>query len=294
MSGVRSMTGFGRSEASLGHGSVVCEVRSVNSRHLDVRVRLPRELAALEAPLRQAASAHFERGQVELAVRLPREGVFDAQVEIDRAAARSYSEAAAELRNELGLRDELSISALLSLPGVSRLREPELEAEAISTCVHQAAESACSSAVEMRRREGESLAEELRGRLSTVEAAVSQIEGRAEEVGRALRERLAKRVAALAPDLEIDPARLEQEALLYADRADVTEETVRMRSHCEQFRETLAGGGSIGRKLEFLLQEMGRETNTIGSKASDTPIARLVVELKTEQEKLREQVLNVE
>ncbi len=294
MSNPLSMTGFGRAEAAFEQGEIACEVRTVNSRHLETRIRLPRELAALENELKKRAASYFERGQVDVSVRLARESRASAAVEINEDLARSYAEAAERMRADLGLSNELSISSLLSLPGVSRLREPEIEADAIAAAAREATDAACAAAVEMRQTEGRALAEELSGRVGRIEDAVSQVEARAAEVRGAQRERFEKRLANLAPDVEIDAVRIEQEVVLYIDRMDVTEETVRLRSHCAQFRETLAEGGPIGRKLEFLLQEMGRETNTIGSKASDTTLARVVVDSKSELEKLREQVLNVE
>ncbi|MFI5315953.1 MAG: YicC/YloC family endoribonuclease [Myxococcota bacterium] len=287
----RSMTGFGRADGPDGIGA---EVRSVNSRHLEVRARLPRELAALESEVRGAASRHFERGQVEIAVRLPREGAFAPRLEIDLEAARSYARAAEELAHDLARPEELAVASLLALPGVSRMREPELETESLAAAVLETIERACAATVEMRAREGESLERELRGRLDRIEALLVAVEARVEVARAGLRERLEKRLAALAPALETDPARLEQEIVLQIDRMDVTEETVRLRSHLEQFRETLDAPGAVGRKLEFVLQEMGRETNTIGSKSADSELSRAVVALKTEQEKLREQVLNVE
>ncbi len=287
----RSMTGFGRAE---GPDGLAAEVRSVNSRHLEVRPRLPRELAALESEVRALAARHFERGQVEIAVRLPREGAFAPRLEIDLEAARSYARAAKELAHDLARPEELEVAALLALPGVSRMREPELETESLAPVVLAVIERACSAAVEMRTREGESLERELRGRLARIEALLEVVEARVELARAGVRERLEKRLAALAPALETDPARLEQEIVLQIDRMDVTEETVRLRSHLDQFRETLDAPGAVGRKLEFVLQEMGRETNTIGSKSADTELSRAVVALKTEQEKLREQILNLE
>jgi uncharacterized protein (TIGR00255 family) len=174
------------------------------------------------------------------------------------------------------------------------VREPELEVETLAPALLATIVSACAAAAEMRAREGESLLRELRGRLAGIEALVGQVEARAAAVLGGLRERLEQRLAALAPELETDPSRLEQEVVLYVDRQDVTEETVRLRSHLDQFAETLDASGAVGRKLEFVLQEMGRETNTLGSKSADAVLTRVVVELKTEQEKLREQVLNLE
>jgi len=285
------MTGFGRAEGADG---LAAEARSVNSRHLEVRARLPRELASLESDVRLVAGKYFERGQVEISVRLPREGAFAPRLEIDVEAARSYARAAKELAQDLASAEELGVSALLALPGVSRMREPEVEAESIAPALLAIIERACAAAAEMRAREGESLERELRGRLARIEALLLAVEARVEVVRSGVRERLEKRLAALAPALETDPARLEQEIVLQIDRMDVTEETVRLRSHLDQFRETLDAPGAVGRKLEFVLQEMGRETNTIGSKSADSELSRAVVALKTEQEKLREQVLNVE
>jgi uncharacterized protein (TIGR00255 family) len=285
------MTGFGRADGPLG---LTAEVRSVNSRHLEVRVRLPRELAALERDARATASRFFERGQVEVALRLPQEGELAPKLELDLDVARRYAQAATDLADSLRLPNDLSAARLLTLPGVARVREPELQAEALAPALLETIARACAAAIDMRIREGESLVRELRKRLGGIETLVGQVEARALVVLAGLRERLEKRLAALAPELETDPARLEQEVVLYVDRQDITEETVRLRSHLEQFSETLDAAGSVGRKLEFVLQEMGRETNTIGSKAGDAVLTRLVVELKTEQEKVREQVLNIE
>ena len=285
------MTGFGRADAPDG---LSAEVRGVNSRHLEVRARLPRELGALESEVRALAGRYFERGQIEISVRLPREGAFAPRLEIDLEAAKSYARAAKELAQGLSKPEELEVAALLALPGVSRMREPELEVESLAAAVLGTIERACAAALEMRTREGESLERELRGRLDAIEGLLKSVEARVELVRSGIRERLEKRLAALAPSLETDPARLEQEIVLQIDRMDVTEETVRLRSHLDQFRETLDAPGAVGRKLEFVLQEMGRETNTIGSKSADTELSRAVVALKTEQERLREQVLNVE
>jgi len=288
------MTGFGRAEAGWEGGSLGVEVKSVNSRHLDLRVRLPREFAALEAALREAAAPFFQRGQVEVALRIPGEGLAPPEVEIDVDAAAQYARAAEQLAESGAGSGAIPVHVLLSLPGVARLREAQLDPEGARAALVSAVEEACEAARDMRAREGRALAEELEQRLAGAESQVGEIEARAGEIRAGLRERLEKRLSQLAPELELAPGRVEQEVVIYADRMDVTEETVRLRSHIAQFRETLAESGSIGRKLEFLLQEMGREVNTIGSKAADVPVTRHVVELKTEFEKLREQTLNVE
>ncbi len=289
-----SMTGFGGGEAHAGKAVIQVEIRCLNSRHLDVRVRLPRELGSLEAEARSIAARFFRRGQVDVSVRLSREGELGPRVEVDFEAARQYAEAASRLRERLAIEDGIPVSALLALPGVARLRDPELDPEEAGSAVFEAIEAAGREAAAMRAREGATLERELRERLARVQDQIASIEARGQKTGERTRERLEKRLSSLGPNVEIDPGRLEQELLLYVDRMDITEELVRARSHCEQLGEILAAAGPHGRKLEFLLQELGRETNTIGSKAADAPITRIVVELKSELEKLREQVLNVE
>jgi uncharacterized protein (TIGR00255 family) len=292
---IRSMTGFGRGEATLGESGVVAaEVRTVNSRHLDLRLRVPRELATAEPELRVLLGRFFGRGQVDLLVRLPAEGALAPQIEIDAELARRYLRAARELGGADAAGPALRAGELLQLPGVVQAREQTLDLDRLLPAVCEAIEAASRAAAAMRAREGGALAGELGERLDRASRALESIEARAEWVGRGLRERLERRLEKLAPELELDPGRLEQEVVLYAARMDVTEEIVRFRSHVAQFRETLESSESVGRKLEFLLQECVREANTIGSKVQDAEIAHAVVDLKTELEKLREQVQNVE
>jgi uncharacterized protein (TIGR00255 family) len=287
------MTGFGRAEAPLAEGQATIEVRAVNSRHLDVRVKLPRELGALEPELRARASRHFARGQVEVSLRLaPLELV--PQVQIDERAARRYAEAAARLVRELGLEGGLSPAALLTLPGVVQLGEADTDLAGLREALLAGTEAACRAAAEMRSREGAEIARDLLSRLERVEAGVGEIEARAEEVHKGVRERLLRRLATLSAEVEADSGRLEQELVYWADRQDISEEIVRLRSHVGQFRETLDRDGPVGRRLEFLLQEIGREVNTLGSKPGDAAVSARVVDLKAELERVREQVLNVE
>jgi uncharacterized protein (TIGR00255 family) len=288
------MTSFGRAEAPLGEGAVAAEIRTVNSRHLDLRIRLPRECSELEPAVRSAASRYFSRGQVDVAVRLPEGGGPTPEVVVDQEVAARYIEAANALREQFGLAERLSVDTLLGLPEVVRVRETDLPVAELSEAILTAVARGCAAAAGMRRREGEALESELSARLSRVEEIVTQIGTCADEVIEGLLDRLRRRVAALAPELSVDPSRLDQEVVFYADRMDITEELVRLRSHLTQFRESLGESGPVGRKLEFLLQELAREVNTVGSKASDGEIPARVVELKTELEKLREQVVNVE
>ena len=291
---VHSMTGYGRGEAPLGPHTISAEVRTVNSRFLDVRVRLSRDLAALEQQVRGKASGYFKRGQVELTIRISTSEAGSSKVEIDPVAARRYAADAEKLRKSLSLEGALDLATLLGLPGVARQRDPEVVEEEALQPILEALSAACEQALQMRQREGAALEADLRQRLGTLETVFWEIESRSDELLKGARERLEKRLAVLAPDLELDPARVAQEVVIHADRMDVTEETVRLRSHAAQFRDALGATGPVGRKLEFLLQEIGREVNTIGSKAGDAPLSSLVVDLKTELEKLREQVLNIE
>lgn len=293
-SGLHSMTGFGRGEATIEGACVGAEVRSVNSRHLDLRLRLPRELAALEGPLRAEIASYFPRGSVEVSIRLPAEVDSGPRFEVDRRAAARYRDAVHELIAELELPAGLDAGTLLGLPGVVRQLEAEPAGEDVTAAVRQAVHAACRQACEMRSREGVLLRVDLEARLEGLRTHLRVLSGSAREIAKALRERLLRRVAQLAPELEFERGRLDQEIVLLADRQDITEELVRLESHLDQFAAALAEPSPVGRKLEFLLQEIGRELNTAGSKAQVAKISAGVVDLKTDLEKIREQVLNVE
>ncbi|MFQ5697700.1 MAG: YicC/YloC family endoribonuclease [Myxococcota bacterium] len=292
--GLHSMTGFGRGEAAIGGARVGAEVRCVNSRHLDLRLRLPRELAALEAPLRAEVASYFARGSVEVAIRLPAEVESGPRFEVDRLLAARYRDSIRALISELDLAGGLDAATLLALPGVVRQLEAEPAGEALAAAVSEAVHAACQQAREMRSREGAALRSELEARLEELRAHLRSLEESAREIAKALRERLLRRVAQLAPEVEFDRGRLDQEIVLLADRQDITEELVRLESHLDQFSAALAEPSPVGRKLEFLLQEIAREVNTAGSKAQVAKISTRVVDLKTDLEKIREQVLNVE
>jgi len=293
---IRSMTGFGRAQLEVEGVSFSVELRTVNHRHLDLSVRLPRALAGLEAELRRALGARFARGKLDLVVSAPF-GATKAEVELDRALADRYAEFARTLAAERGTSGELRAAELLALPGVARVLEHALDEQAVRPALVAAVERAAAAADAMRTAEGEALERELRARLGAVRELAEAVSARSGEVVAAARERLRKRAEPLREESGIaDEARLLQEIVLAAERMDVTEEVVRLASHVAQFEAALAAsaGAPVGRKLEFLLQEMGREANTIGSKAADAPIAHRVVDLKTELERMREQVLNVE
>ena len=296
---IRSMTGFGRARFEIAGRGFDVEIRSVNHRHLDARVRMPRPLADYESLARALVQERLGRGKVDVTIgAADAASESDSEVRVDEAVARRYVEAARRLVAEHQLAAGLDVASLLALPGVVRLAELGLPPEQIEAGVRAGMRDALDALVRMREEEGERLARELAGRLEKISALVAFFAERSGEVLEAARERLRKRTEQIQQESGLfDEARLHQEIVIAADRLDVTEELVRLRSHVEQFSGILgarAAEGPVGRRLDFLLQEFGREANTIGSKANDAPLAHHVVELKTEIERIREQVQNVE
>ena len=292
-----SMTGFGRAAREIGGVAFDVEARSVNHRHLDLRIRLPRILADRENALKQRIQGKLSRGKVEVVVNLAPSAA-RALLVIDEEIAGQYVAAARALSQRHALTGALDVASLLALPGVTRVVETEIDAERLGQAVDEAVDEAVRGLVAMRAAEGEALRVELEGRLATVVQLATAFEARSGEVVQAARQRLQKRAAQIRQDVGLsDDARLHQEIVIAADRLDITEELVRLRSHVAQFEDTLRAAGPenpVGRRLDFLLQELGREANTVGSKASDAALAQDVVALKTELERIREQVQNIE
>ncbi len=295
---IRSMTGFGRADFDVEGLAFSVEIRTVNHRHLDVATRLPRALSPLEPEVKQALRERFDRGKADVTEALAAGESPRADLEIDRDEAGQYLAFARELQQNHDLGGELDVAGLLALPGVTRLVEHALPEEPLAEALRGALEAALTAVDTMRRKEGEAIDAELRTRLGRVDQIVAEFESRAAEVVEAARARLRKRAEQIRDETGLlDEARLHQEIVIAADRLDVREELVRLRSHVAQFRGVLDGAGPgepAGRRMEFLLQELVREANTVGSKATDAPIAHRVVDLKTELERIREQVLNVE
>ncbi len=294
---ILSMTGFGRATREVSGLSLEVEARSVNHRHLDLRVRLPKLLAEREGDVKQQIQGHMSRGKVDVTINLT-VAEQSSQLEIDEAIADQYVEAAERLRARHGFSEGLDVVRLLALPGVTRIVETEVDREILTGPLEEAVAEAVAGLLSMRKTEGESLALELEGRLSKVGELTDAFEARSGEVLSATKQRLQKRADQIKREVGlVDDARLYQEIVIAADRLDITEELVRIRSHVTQFRDIVSsadGSEAIGRRLDFLLQELGREANTVGSKANDAPLAHDVVELKTELERIREQVQNVE
>jgi uncharacterized protein (TIGR00255 family) len=292
------MTGFGRSSFEVEQVEFSVEVRTLNHRHLDLSIRLPRLLGDRELGIKKRLQGRFGRGKVEISISLGSGSSVHTQLEVDLDLAEQYAGAAEALQRAEGVGGALDVAALLALPGVSRLVEHEFEAEDLDTRLFAAIDEAAAAAEAMRVAEGGLLERELRGRLELTASLVEEVESRSSSVQEAVRERLRKRTEQLRQETGlIDEARLHQEIVIAADRLDVSEELARLRSHIEQFKSALESseaGNPVGRRLDFLLQEMGREANTLGSKGSNAPIAHRVIDLKTELERIREQVQNVE
>lgn len=288
------MTGFGRGASAAGATRVVAEVRSVNHKYADVRVSLPQELACLGEELEAALRTRFARGRVEATVRL--DGPVGGGVSLDKELARSVLVALEELRKELGLTEPPSVSALAALPLVFQQVSTPDGGEALRAAARDAVDQALEAAEAMRRAEGGALARDFDARLALLEAQMPPMRALAAEVAPAALERLQARILRLLEGTPggIDEARLAQEAAMLADRADVAEELTRLDSHLAQFRAIAAEEGPVGRRLEFLLQEMGREASTIGAKAQDARLQHMVVDLRGEIARMREQVHNIE
>ena len=295
---IRSMTGFGRASFEFAGVSFAVEIRTVNHRHLDAKVRLPRQLSEHEAAVSARIQDRLERGRVDVSISLAGGASAAGELVVDDDVAANYVRVARELARTHDLAGELAVSTVLTLPGVTSFADRSFEREAFGAALAGAVDSALEEVIQMRGAEGAALETEFRSRLAHVGELTSSFEARAGLVVEAARERLRKRVEQLRAETGLlDEARLHQEIVIAADRLDITEELVRLRSHVVQFQAILASAGPdtpVGRRLDFLLQEMGREANTVGSKANDAPLAHDVVELKTELERIREQVQNVE
>jgi uncharacterized protein (TIGR00255 family) len=290
---IRSMTGFGAGRAGASGEEIDLEIRSVNHKYCEVKARLPRELAALEHEVVKTVKERLARGGVDVSIRRSSAGGAVAP-RVDVALAESYARAFGEIQDRLGLPGAVTLADVLAADGVVRLEERQVDLDAAGEALRRALAAALEALVEMRRREGEALARDLGARLDTVEANVARVGALAPAAVEQHRARLAERITELTRGVPLDPARLVQEVALFADRTDVAEEVTRLGSHLAQVRALLASAEPAGRKLDFLVQEMHREANTIGSKSQSAEIATTVVALKAEIERMREQVQNVE
>lgn len=293
---IRSMTGYGRAEASGPRLSVSVECRSVNHRHLDIALKLPRALAVYEPDARRLVQAAVERGRVDVSVTLtPAGGGSLGTLSVNTAQAREYEAAARTLADELGLTPSLRIEWLLAQPGVLvRDAEPAVSPEEGWSLLAQGLEAALADLVARREAEGKALAQELGTLHQMLEAGVALIVARVPAAQARRATRFRERVQALLSEIPVDQGRLATEVAALAERADITEELARLRVHLGELRARIDEGGTVGRPLDFLIQEINREVNTVGSKADDLEISQAVIAAKATLEKIREQVQNIE
>ena len=293
---VRSMTGFGRAEVTGESIAVTVEARSVNHRHLDVAVRLPRALASLELDARRLVQARLERGRVDVTVQVtPLTGSTTQRVQVDGGLARAYLARAQALAAELGVASAPALEWLLERPGVMRLEDAEpVEPSAPWPLLERALTQALDDLVERRAAEGERLAEALRTLHADLGAAVDSMAIRAPASSARREQRLRERLRGLLADSAIDETRILTEAAIWAEKSDVTEELARLRAHLAEFSLALDKGGPVGRALDFLVQELNREVNTVGSKADDLELSQSALVARSVLEKIREQVQNLE
>ncbi|MFQ5830808.1 MAG: YicC/YloC family endoribonuclease [Candidatus Methylomirabilia bacterium] len=292
---IRSMTGYGRAEVVRERIAVTVEARSLNHRHLDISVKLPRSLASLELEARRLIQGHLQRGRVDVTVELRAVGSAAEPVKVDGARAREYAEAVRQVAADLGLPGTVSLDWLLGRPGVLLLEESEpFPVEESSPLLAEALTRALAALSARREAEGEALREALRTLHESLVAQVERIMTRVPLAQAHKKERLGERVRALLGDITMDEGRLATEVALLAERADITEELTRLRAHLDQFAGLVKEGGGVGRTLDFLIQEMNRETNTAAAKADDIEISQATIAVKGLLEKLREQVQNIE
>ena len=291
---IQSMTGFGRSQKTLGSRDITVEIKAVNHRYLEFSSRLPRSLGFIEDKLKAQVQSRIARGKVEVSVTVAEQKGSASRVTLNEGLALSYLEELRIFARKNGLTDDLTLSDFCRLPDLFTPRMAEVDEDALWRDISETADGALDSFIAMRRREGEKLAADLAAKLYNILTLVEAVERRSPETVEAYRQRLYKKLGELLADRQIDDSRVLTEAALFADKVAVDEETVRLRSHIDQFRHILTLEEPVGRKLDFLVQEMNREANTIGSKAQDAEMARIVVELKSEIEKVREQIQNIE
>ena len=291
---VKSMTGYGRAEETVNGCTITVELRSVNNRYLDCNVRIPRLYLFAEEAIKARVQSTISRGKVDVFVTLDNAGANKLQVSVNKPVADGYYAALKQLAEEYQLSDDISVSLLSRFPEVLLAEKAEEDVEQMAKDICKVLDRALADFDQMRTREGERLRDDILSRAATIEDKVALVEERSPQTVSEYRARLEARMNEVLSNTQIDPARILTEAAIFADKVAVAEETVRLRSHIGQLREMLSKGGATGRKLDFLIQEFNREANTIGSKCSDIQIARHVVDVKAEIEKIREQVQNIE
>lgn len=291
---MRSMTGYGRGESDNGMLKIVVEVKAVNHRYSEITIKQPRMFLALEDKMKKVIGEYIERGKVDVFVRTQELADAEKPVQIDQQRALAYHSAMQQLADAVGAAYTADPYRLLTLPDVILKEENEPDVKALWPLMEQALRQAMEHHVAMREQEGAHIGDNLREKVAGLQQLAAQVSDRSPLILVDYKERLEARIAELLDNAAVDPERLAQEVAYFAEKSCIDEELVRLQSHFEQFYQIADQTGSIGRKLDFLIQEMNRETNTIGSKANDLETGRLVVDMKSELEKVREQVQNIE
>ena len=291
---IKSMTGYGRFEGQQDGRTVIVEMKSVNHRFFEFSCRTPRNYGFLEEKLKDLVSRSVSRGKVDVFVSIDSPKTEGAEIEIDHALAKAYANALRELCVSYNLRDDISATVVAKCEGVLTLRKPLEDEEKVWAAVKTGAEFALAEFMDMRKAEGESMFRDIKSRSLEILSLVERIENRSPGLVEEYRDRLYSKISEVLGDTGADPQRILTEAAIFADKTAVAEETVRLRSHLEQMAIMLESCAPVGRKLDFLVQEMNREANTIGSKICDAELSHIVVDIKSEIEKIREQIQNVE
>lgn len=291
---IKSMTGYGRATQTLHGREITVELRSVNNRYLDCTVKLPRSFSFAEEAVKQLVKASVSRGKVDVFVSVTTQAAEDVQISLNAPVLEGYLKAMRAMVETYGVKDEITTASLSRLPEVFLVEKPEADQEELKADLLSVVEMALAAYDTMRAAEGSALEADLRGRKATILSLVEQVEAGNPQTVADYRARLEAKMREVLENTTIDESRILTEAAIFADKVAVDEETVRLRSHLSQMEEMLTTGGATGRKLDFLLQEMNREANTIGSKCTDVRLARVVVDIKAELEKIREQTQNIE
>lgn len=291
---IKSMTGYGRGTIEEAGRAFQVEIKSVNNRYLDINIRLPRQFNALEDNVRKYITSRLSRGKIDVYINQEKISEDDVNISVDEQVAKSYYDAFATLKEKFSLQDDISLSLIARSNDVIVIKKKEEDLEHIWSTLSKALQAAIDMFVDMRIKEGLKLSNDMLERCEIINGILLKIEERSPEVVKEYREKILQRISDFLKEVEVDQGKLLNEVAFFADKCNVTEEIVRLKSHIEQFKNTLSSGESIGRKLDFIIQEMNRETNTIGSKANDLVITNLVVDIKSEIEKIREQVQNIE
>ena len=291
---IKSMTGYGRAVAAVNGREFTVELRSVNNRYLDCTVKLPRALSFAEDAVKQAVKASVSRGKVDVYISMKSENADDTTITLNKSVLEGYLAAMRQMVTEYEVRDDISVSTVSRLPEVFSVEKPQVDEEQLLKDLLSVVDQALAGYDAMRCTEGQALDADLRSRGNTILELVAQVEQGNAQTVIDYRARLESKLREVLAATNIDESRILTEAAIFADKVAVDEETVRLRSHLAQMNEMLTTGGAVGRKLDFLLQEMNREANTIGSKCTDVRLARIVVDIKAELEKIREQTQNIE